>query len=239
MKQLKILGLALIAVFALTAVAAATASAELGEVTPGLLFLKGPVFPITMTSSGGPAVLTVPGVGTIRCETFENAAKFENENGNIPPHVQLIKTVTIDFFKCKETVNNVACRSEAGGVKDPKETILVVVDTHFVALLNSAKELRPGVLFIIPGVLLINCGGIVIEVKGAVAGEVILKESGEDITLLTVDLPTALSCDTSDGLCKKLLEEKPFLANFNGLFKLAEQKAEVDIHFGEMVKVDD
>ncbi|MFI4991981.1 MAG: hypothetical protein ACHQHO_13860 [Solirubrobacterales bacterium] len=246
MKQLKILGMALIAVFALAAVAAATASAELGEVTPGLLFLKSPTFPITLTSSGGPATLRVGGEAVV-CQTFKNEAKFENENGSIPPHVVLIKNVKIHFSECTALNGAVSCRGENAGGKDPKGTILVVVDVHFVALLNAAKELRPGVIFIVLGKegaeaeekLVINCGILKIEVKGAVAGEVLLKESGEDITLLTVDLPTALKCDTSDELCKKLLEEKPFLARKEAVFEPAEQEAKVDVHFTEMVKVDD
>ncbi|MFI4991982.1 MAG: hypothetical protein ACHQHO_13865 [Solirubrobacterales bacterium] len=238
MKQLKTLGLALIAVFALAAVAAASASAELGEVTPGLLFLKGVTFPITMTSSGGPAILETS-AGTMQCETFTNEASFGNENENVPPHVVLVKGVKSDFLHCKE--GTIACRSEAGGAKDPKETILMEVDKHFVALLNSAKELRPGVLLMIPGVVMLNCGGALIELRGAVPGEVSLKEGGEGITLLTVDLPipTTTKCDTSDPLCKKLLEEKPFEWNLSGKFEPAELSAQADVHFSGMVKVDD
>ncbi|MFI4991973.1 MAG: hypothetical protein ACHQHO_13820 [Solirubrobacterales bacterium] len=239
MKQLKILGLALIAIFAFASVVAATASAELGEVKPGLLFLKGVTFPITLKATSGTAVLT-SAAGEITCTESKSETSFGNEGEETPAHVTLLNNVTITFTGCTTEKGAVGCRSEtSGGVKDPKNTILALVDVHFVALLNSSKELRPGLLFIVlNSPLLINCGALKVEVRGAVGGSVEVEQT-EDVSGGKFVLPTALKCDTSDALCKALLEEKPFEANFGGKFEPATQTATATATFSEMVKVDD
>ncbi|MFI4991972.1 MAG: hypothetical protein ACHQHO_13815 [Solirubrobacterales bacterium] len=237
MKQLKMIYVALSVIAFAASLTAATASAEVGEVTPGLLFLKGVTFPITATLAGGEAILTA-GVNSIACTEAKAEASFSNEGEAVPPHVRLGSNGTIDITGCTTQGGTVSCRSEAEGKKDPKGTVLAAGNLDAVALLSSSKELRPGVLIIVSTPAIVNCGGLRIEVRGALAAEGELTEATEDVTLGVARLPTALSCDTSDATCKAILAEKPFQANFSGTFESASITAEAHLHVSEMVRID-
>jgi hypothetical protein len=239
MKRIKLLGLVLMAVFAFGVVAAATASAA----EPGLLFLTGEEGPVSVSGSGGKAVLSTP-AGKIECEKTETKSDPESEQEK-GKHILLIK-IHIHFLSCKN--GSLSCSSgEEGGKKDTNGEILILIDLHLVNLEElGTKILHAGVAFIIlnlkheVGEIVITCGVAKVLVKGAVLGD--LKASlTADVTSGTVALPigSKLNCDEPDELCKKIVKELPFLANFKGTFEAATETAESSIETGKMVLIDD
>jgi len=246
MRRLRLLGLMLMAIFMLGAVAAGTASA-LEKEEPGLLPLEKTEFkvPVTLTGEGGVSTLTSGG-SSIVCQ------KVVIEKGELgagePKHITL-GTGRLNFSECK-FAGGVACVSEnTKGEKDLNEKILVTVDLHFVNMLQEiekVKRLVPGVGIIILepagtiGSAKLNCGGVVIEVRGVVKGLILGVSLTADFTtggsfhFLKVDDP----CDTSDKLCEELAK-KPFEAKTKKVFEAAEEEALVPFTIGEMALLDD
>ena len=232
MKRLRPLGLALIAVFAIGVIAAATASAA----EPGLLFLGKETGPVTFTGTSGKGELITP-VGTIKCVANTESGTL-GEAGQT--HVTLGKA-TIDFTTCakKEGETEISCRSEVAGVKDPKGTILVDnADVHAVNLLSAKNVLEPGLSVRINGTLMLNCGGIIVEVRGAAFG-VVLASLTADVESAGLDFEGGLKCDTSDALCEKIMSEAPLEANLTGKFEAAEEITKAEVTFNKMVLFDD
>src|ERR1700694_1168900 len=107
MQRLKLLGLALIAVFAFSAMASAVASAETEE-KPNAL----PVgVKFTVANVGEPELLTVTGVLKVLCKKLKGS-------GEMNAHLGMDGKVSLLFEECKATVGIVtgACTSLTAGV---------------------------------------------------------------------------------------------------------------------------
>jgi len=234
MRSIGLLGLALLSVFTFGVVVAASASAAEGPA--GLLFLKGVEDVATISGTAGISTLTeIKSKKTIQCQKTEIlSSKSEKAT-----HITLWKDTDLHNIGCKE--GKLSCNTEG----DPKDVILVLGDTHTVSLLEGSV-LRPGI-----GIILLNskledlsfpikCGVGVIEVKGVVFGSLKLGADvgGGDIEAATLEFPNTLPCDSSDTLCKELLEKKPFLSNFTGAFGASEEKATAALKLSPMVEVD-
>jgi hypothetical protein len=232
MKRVRLLGLALMAVFALGVAAAATASAA-----PGILFLEKESAPVEFTGTSGAGELKTP-AGTIKCTANTDSGTI-GTTGETHPN---LGTATITFTGCKEkkVETLLACSSEnAKGEKDAKETILLKGDLHVVELLNAKNELEAGVAVILLETLLLNCGGGKVEVRGAAFG-LVLASLTADVTAATLDFVAAgETCDTSDTLCKEIKEKFPLEGNFSGKFEKAEEITEAKVTFNKMVLFDD
>jgi hypothetical protein len=206
MKRLQIILLALMGVLSVGAVVVGPAMA----VEPGLLPLSGNTFPaegVKFTGTTGLGTLTTATGKKVVCTAGKAEGTLGGKTGETT-HI-ILGTSTSTTTGCKEEA--VGCRSEASGKKDPAETVLVGLpegtkaDIHFVALLNGAK-LVPGVLGILLENVVINCGGLKIEIKGTSTGEITGYTEGTDVTNLTIQSGVkSLSCDESDKLCKELV----------------------------------
>jgi len=232
MRSIRLLGLALLSVFAFGAVVAASASAAEGPA--GLLFLKGADEVAMIEGTAGVTKLKAAGK-LIECK----ATTILLNESELTKHVTKFKDVDLHFSGCKE--GKLACNTEG----DLKEVILVLVDAHFVSLLKGT-ELVPGIALLVLNpkledlAITIKCGVGNILVKGAVFGSLKLGADvgGGDIEAATLTFPNTLPCDTTDTLCKELLEKFQFLANFTGTFEAAEQTATAALKITPMVEVD-
>ncbi len=244
MRQLRMLGLTLIALISLASLAAATATAT----EPGVLTLGGVALtePITVTGLGKEVSTFSTAAGKIKCQ------EVHIEKGELgaagQTHINLGKA-TLNFLKCKllKGVSESACRSEnTKGEKDPVETILVAVDIHLVDLLVETKlEAGIAVILLEPagtafGTIKINCGAVIVLVRGVVNGLVVVSSLTEDITSGSFHfLPGADKCDSSDLLCTKYEKENPFEGSITGVFEKATEEALVPFTLSQMVLVDD
>lgn len=207
MKRLGLLGLTLMAVFALGAVAAATASA----VEPGVLTLA-EVAKLEIKQPKAEAranVMTFVGATTIQCKKlWVLPAAF---NVGDKKHWPLIKDLDLHFSECTST-GGVKCKTAS----DANGTELILFDVHLVAFLIGTT-LIPGLVDSLLNEQLgepitITCGLIKIEVTGAITARAV-PAAGEEPTTFTVAAEPSLKCDTSDKLCEDLLGPHPLLAN--------------------------
>jgi hypothetical protein len=231
MRQLRLLGFTLMAVFALAAIAAATASAA----EPGILPLA-TEFKVPVSVKGETKVASVltSGTSTVICKelTLEKGELGKGEAKHIT-----LGTATLKFTGC--TSSGLACQSlNAAGTKDPENTILAAVDVHFINVLKETT-LEPGIAAIILENVKFECGGVLIEVKGVAKGLIINASLTADITTGTLDFIAAgEKCDTSDTVCEELAK-KPYEAKTKKVFEAATQTAELPITLGEMALLDD
>jgi hypothetical protein len=240
MKRLRLLGLMLMALLTLGSAAATTALA----VEPGILTLKEvadlnitqELLTAEKTTKAEANVGILKGPAEITCKKlWVLPVLVTRVDGK---HWTLIKDLDLHFSECKSS--GLACNSEG----DAKEVILTLVDAHFVAFLEGEK-LVPGAIFLVLNAkleslpLAILCGGLVtINVKGvATAKAVQLSEALKPMTEeelkketetkpFTIEAVPGLKCDTSDKLCKELLEPNPLLADSGEGFKEATEKTE-------------
>ncbi len=238
MKQLRLLGLALLAVFAVGAVAAATASAD----ASGILFLPAEEGPIAFSIKGGGGTLAAGKEQTIICTEVSGEAESLKEEESKKTHYKL-GTGTLDFKGCKETKGStkVACNTKG----DAKETLLVPFNFHVFDVLNKAEtELEPGISVLLEPLLTVLCAAETtkVEVKGAALGLLVcLKEqkclsSEKDVTDVTAHFTSAGEiCDKASGstYCKEVLEKEPLLANFSGTFEKATEETEATMTLKE------
>ena len=151
MQKLKVLGLALMAMFAIGIAVSATASAA--EV-PEFLCLGTCSFPITFTGKIATGKL-LTAIGSVEC----------TEAGTTEGEITSAKKGTaksIDFKGCLLAANKEKCNTttDAAGV-----ILLNSVAFHLVAYKLSAKLLA-GILFL-PAEVLFECGAVKIKVKGS------------------------------------------------------------------------
>jgi hypothetical protein len=242
MHRFKLVGLALLAVFALAAVVASAASAE----APLILVLPGETTAgLTFSGSGGASKLETLTKKTITCTKTEVNATFnaivgketDSETGN----------ATIDFSGCKK--EKVACRSEEGATKDAVEVILTPL-----AVAGASEESSTGTLqsllvsTVAPtgGVLFLNCGGVKEEIKGSVGCLVspALTEiaAGTSVTISCAetggDQTTGKKCVETKATCEKLAKE-PLMANLGLGFEDSAEEISVSGTFNKMVTIDD
>ena len=211
MRRVKLLGLALMAVFAFGVVIAATASAEEKE-PAGLLFLPKEEGPVTLKGEGGEVKLSSAGLlkVTITCTKVKTEG---TSNAGEKLHITLA-TLTIDYEGC--TLNNkINCSSEnIKGEKDPAKTILQIsvdTDLHFVSLESGGKLVKGviiGLLELVEGAkkldLTLNCGGVKVLILGAVFLEAAGGSATEEVKEVKIK-DTPLKCDEKDKLCKEEL----------------------------------
>jgi hypothetical protein len=237
MRQLRLLGVTCLAVFALGAAVAATASAT----EPGWLLLAALEKPIEVTTTSAVTKFKTA-AGTLTCQKLSTLKFTFGEKGST--HVTLSLDTDLHFTECKSEANG--CRSEnAKGEKDPPETILMLVDAHLVNLLNGEK-LEPGIALRIlnsaleVGPIKLTCGVLKIELKGAPKGLVINVSLTEDVTKGTVDFSETFDkCDSNDKECLAIEEKEPFLAKFKTEFQSCTLEAETPFTLNQMVLVDD
>jgi hypothetical protein len=175
MRKFKLLGLMVLALFAFGAFAASGAYATEAEESnnPRILVLEGEASALEGTLTGGEALLIqLNGEKTIKAVEESLLLKgCENLTGNVKD-TNLCKDVPLHFTGVKQGL--VACRSEnAKGEKDAVETVLTLLDLHMAA---GGSPLGPLILARVLGTgleeeVLLNCGGVKIQVKGVKEGE--------------------------------------------------------------------
>jgi hypothetical protein len=208
MRNLKLLGLALLAVCAFGAALASAASA----INPGVLFLGTETAPVTVNVANGALVTSLtllPSEKKITCTEFAAAGKI----GKASETHSNLGELGVTYKGCTTEKGAVSCASQTtAGVKDTSGTILLQeanTDLHLVALETAAKALVPGILI---GLLEENkvdltlvCGLVKFKVLGAIFFEVqgtnLETEEHNSVKLE----PTKLTCDKEDTLCKEEL----------------------------------
>ncbi len=232
MKQLRLLGLALMAVFALGAVASAVASADVS----GILFLAGEEGPFAFSAKGGAAKLaTAEKKVSLECTEVTGEGESLKEEAGSKKHYKL-GTGSVTFKGCKEKKGESlgACNTEGAA----KETLVVPFDWHIYDAL-AGTTLKAGISFLILNPpLIIKCfaGTAKVEVKGAALGTLSCL-SGQECLNGSVDVKdvtatfvgAGVTCDTSGTECAKIKKEEPFEANFSGKFEAAEETAEATL----------
>ena len=228
MKRLKLLVLMIIAVLSLGALASASASAT----ERGVLLLEKEKGPVTLSGEGAiKAELAVTGApAPIVCTKLTLLSVSLTLPGGT--HFNLGEDGKLHFAGCK--LLEVACNS----VGDEKEIILVLADLHLINLeekKGTETILRPGFAVLILnaklelGVLVIKCGAITIEVRGAAKGLVEPLNAKKEITLkedvTDADLTVKpIVCDKeNEKVCQELLEKDPLQANLGAGFVAATQ----------------
>jgi hypothetical protein len=232
MKQLRLMGLALMAVFALGVVVVASASAA----EAGLLYLTGEKGAVTFEGTGGEGTLTST-AGTITCTATSTTATSTQTEKHVTSG-----TATIGFTGCKETkeTTKVACNTEG----DAKEAILLPANFTLFNALNSGKtELEPGIGVTLTSTLKIKCGAVsIVEVKGTALGLITGASLTADITEAKLHFINAgETCDSEDTFCKEHTQGTAgeLLANFSGKFEKATEQTDVGIKTNKMVLIDD
>jgi hypothetical protein len=209
MRQIKLLGLSLLAVFAFGAALASMASA----IEPGVLYLGAETGPLGI-SVANQAVVSRLTLGTVEVECKEIEA-----SGTIGEEKQTHSTLGslgITYKGCTSEKGTIKCATvNAAGEKDVSGTLLLAAkntDLHLVALLESTT-LVPGILvgLLEEGTLDLTlvCGLVKIKVLGAT--ELKVKGAGvgtEEVKAIEVE-PTTLPCDsaTEAKLCETELNK--------------------------------
>lgn len=163
MSKIKVLWLALVGVFAVSAVAAVSASAT---------EFKTASFPVTFTGSGGPGELTTKGHKPIKCEASSSSGSVKN---NI-----LVEKVVVKYTKCT-LVEVVTLSCGNNGSKEnitTKEIAAAPVDLGGLNTAPVGLQLKPaaGTLF----AEFVCESGFVKEVV-KVTGEVLCESKGESV----------------------------------------------------------
>jgi hypothetical protein len=221
MKQLRLLGLMLLAIFALGSTVVASASAS----ERGVLVLK-EVASIEATGENlaNKGTLTAA-TNTFTCNKLSVAKLVLTEPGK--EHFNLGKDINLQFSECKS--GGVACSSEG----DAKEIILVLVDAHLVNLLDKAGgKLVPGAFALVlsPELtatgLLILCGVVHLTIRGAFPLLVKVTSLTEKVSAFSLEAMSVI-CDTeNEKVCTEILEKEPFQANFGAGFVAATEVTE-------------
>ncbi|MFI4991823.1 MAG: hypothetical protein ACHQHO_13035 [Solirubrobacterales bacterium] len=197
---------------------------------PEFLLLPGGKFPVAFTSKSGATTWQTAAGAAIKCTADTDSGEIENAR---------LGKVTIDLTGCKQGA--LGCRSEAGGVKDPVETILVKnADVHLTAERAAGNVLEGVVWVILLEVLKVDCGALLHEFRGALPGLI------TPINQFTTgaELKSAESkgkqetgeCVELKEDCEKLAKE-PFEENETGEFEAAGAESADNITFAEMVEI--
>jgi len=157
MQRFKLIGLSLLAVLLFSAVATATASAELPEILP----VPTEAAPLTFktTGEGNLVFLTVSGKEVV-CKESKSEGKFTSANKG---------EATIKFNKCTTEQGKVKCKNA-----EPEEILLSKYVIHLVTLKlkPGLTELGLGLLVLFPSTLLaLTCGVLKILLLGGIIGE--------------------------------------------------------------------
>jgi hypothetical protein len=223
MRQIKLLGVALIAIFALTATAATTAAlAEQPEILSTL--------PAKFTGKGGVGKLELTKGKKIECKTNTNSGEFTSVNLGI---------ITIDFHECHAEETSVECHS----LGDKEGLILVGGDLHIVDLGGTSLPL--GLVVILLSELHVECaGGILFLIKtdNGVIGEVTGIKSGEKTKTAKVKFESTggtqkiKTCTQEKTFCEG--KEFLLLGNVGKGFELGGEATESEVTFEKEAIVD-
>jgi hypothetical protein len=254
MKQLRLLGLALMAVVALGAVAAAAASAD----NSAVLLLKTESGLFEFTATGGTGTLTAGaikgGEPSITCTSTADEGKAEATGTNIK-----LGVVNLKFEGCQQTKKKVKTKCNTAG--DPAGTLLFSnIGFHLIDVLEGTV-LQAGIALLIgltPIKLECAAGTAIVEIKGTFDGLLLCPEAelaGKKLVVKCLEeepkphaeVETAIldfffngeTCDTAGTLCAKYLKEEPPLANFSGVFEEAHEEAVATLKGNKMFFLDD
>jgi hypothetical protein len=267
MRQLKMLILAVLAMFAFGAVVTAVASAEEAEEknNPRLLILSGNVSELNFHGEGEGSTLSI-----LKSEKLIEGNKvlvllkgcLELEKK--PLDTNLCHEGEIDFTGVKIAGTATTCRSEnLLSEKDPVETVLAKLETHLAAEESTEKVLQPLLVSIVLGTdgtlasahdLEIVCGLVKILVTGRIGclllpGLTQIAANGKVEVLCKTDLTNNVpngdqltgTCTVTTLLCKELAEN-PFSA---AIIPAAHEMAAMLLHinkgtfFNKDVYIDD
>jgi hypothetical protein len=164
MQLIKRFGVILMAVFALTAIAASTAAAE--EKTL-ILPIPTPAEPLEGTSKSGSMTLLTVGGEEIKCGADTNTFKFTTAN---------LGTIHILFEKCTGRESGSSLEAPCTGEGAGKEKILVLGKVHYVLALwmknETETELLAALIILIEPTVKFTCEALFVkralEVKGCV-----------------------------------------------------------------------
>lgn len=197
MKRIKLLGIALMAVFALGVIAAASASAaEPTKVLPEPTVKE----PLKFTSKGGKGTLLTVGNNEVVCQSATDKGEFTSPN---------LGPVTVLFEGCKAKVpiiGTAPCKGEG----DNKETILFKGEGHYWLALLSEKLVAALVILFNKSqgtIVHFTCEALgqkqLIIVEGCAAS---LAEPTEKLTKITKDVFKELKSGVAD--IKEVLPEE-------------------------------
>jgi hypothetical protein len=230
-RLLGLLGVSLLAIFALGAMASAMASAT----EAGLLYLeKAEKVPFTFTETGGAGELKV-GTNSLKCEKLTATGESSEKK-----HVILgTNLVTLTGCKLEKGGVKTACNTEG----DPKETILIPFDLHLFNALEGTK-LQAGLAYgVLKPPLVVKCaaGTSVIEFRGWALGLVLTTNLTSDVEKVEAHFFAAgETCDTGETFCENVKKNKETLeANFTGKFEPVELLQLASLSFNQGMLVDD
>jgi hypothetical protein len=236
MKQLRLLGLMLLAVFALGSTVVASASAS----ERGVLTLKA----VALVGADAGKAEAVPNVGTltaggkaISCKKLWVLALSFGPSEPKKEHFNLTdKDADFHFSECATVEGGIKCNSET----DSAGTILVLSLVHLINMLDKAGgKLVAGAAATVLDTsllasLLILCGILHITVRGTAFILIDPLNKNKEITLtekvehFTVTALKEHFCDTGEGekVCGEFTEKAPLEANFGGGFSAATEVTE-------------
>jgi hypothetical protein len=198
MKRIKIVGLALVAVFATSAIASATASA-LPTFEP-----KGQAFPITFAVKGGAGTLEKSGgFGNIKCTANTGSGTVTSA---------ILDEVTLTFTGCKDSAGGKCKSNGAAGAEEIKTVLLESLLVYApkakevgIVLAPKGSGLSTNEEITIKKALfpVIECGGIVpvkVEARNGLIGKIPNAELNMFKKTLTLEF-------ASPGIGKQAIEE--------------------------------
>jgi hypothetical protein len=195
MKRIRIIGLALVAVSALGAVAVTSASAALPEFKP----FKG----ITFTSKSGPATLETASGASVRCTASSSeAAKLKT--------AKEVTGVEVKFTGCK--LFGVEPCSSKGAAKEEIDTTDLVGEIGYISAASKSVglALKPKAKKGAGPLATFTCGPFEIEVTGSVIGTVTPVDTATTHFALTytqvkgIQAPTKFEGEPEDVLFSSL-----------------------------------
>jgi hypothetical protein len=230
-RLLGLLGVSLLAIFALGAMASAMASAT----EAGLLYLeKAEKVPFTFTATGGQGELVV-GSNSFKCSALTSKGESSEKK-----HV-ILGTGSITFTGCKLEKGKVltACNTEGAA----KETIVVPIDFHLFNALEGTKLQAGLAVLILNPPLKVKCaaGTTIVESKGWMFGLILTTNLTSDVEKVEVHFFAAgETCDTGETFCENVKKNKELLEeNLNGKFEPAQLIQLASLTFNQGMLVDD
>jgi hypothetical protein len=183
--------------------------------------------PLDFTATSGKAILESSGKSKIECKEDSASGEFTGFREG---------TSTIDFHGCKDTSLGAACES----LGDTKETILTGGSVELVALEKESK-LALGLEFA-PQELHLECGAVLVLIKGTTIGEVGGIENGKPTKIGTAIFKQekGKQAIVECRLTKKFCEGKKFMleANFGKAFEEAGLETEEKLTFAKEATFD-
>jgi len=194
MKRVRLIGLAIMAMLVLSAVAAATASAENVETLP----VPTSKAPLTFSSKNNNEKNVLEGEvagSAIECKTSTSSGELTSA---------ALGTGTITFAGCKSAISGAKCNS----LSDSAGTILVTVGWHLVAL-KISSVLRLAIVATLVGLLHVECGATLLILVGnnviglftKVAASGVETETGEVAFTQTKGVQELKTCELDKAFC--------------------------------------